>query len=59
MKKGSLHRKLHIPQDEGIPTNRLDQIIDANEGTHIRSRGYSVPVTKSLKKQAQFARSFR
>lgn len=59
MKKGSLHRMLHVPQDEPIATGILDRIHDQGVGSHVQSRGYSVPVTPKLKKKAQFARSFR
>lgn len=58
-KKGALHRQLHIPQDEPVPTGILDKIHDQGVGSHVQSRGHSVPVTPLLKKRAQFARSFR
>jgi len=56
---GALHKQLHIPRDEPIPTGILDRIHDQGVGSHVQSRGQSVPVTPLLKKRAGFARSFR
>lgn len=55
IKKGALHRQLHIPQDERIPTGTLRDIVQSPVGGHIDH----TPVTAKLKKRANFALNAR
>ena len=59
IRKGALHRQLHVPHGEPISTAKLKQIQNADIGDVVRSKGYDVPVTGKLKKRANFAMSFR
>jgi len=59
IKRGALHRQLHIPQDMPVPIGTLQRIVDHGVGSHITSNGVPVTVTPLLKKRAGFALSFR
>jgi hypothetical protein len=53
--KSALKKQLHIPEGETIPYNTLEDIKRKEPGTHIRSKGKQVKVTKRLKKSATLA----
>jgi hypothetical protein len=54
-KKGALHRQLGYSPDERIPTYVLNNIKEANIGTHIDGH----TVTPLMKKRANFALNVR
>ena len=51
----ALHRQLGYPCDQKLPEGLLDEIAEANLGTHVR--GY--PVTLKLKRRVVAARNAR
>jgi hypothetical protein len=54
-KKGALHRQLDIPQDERIPTYKLEKIVKTEIGKH----AYGKKVTVLLKRRANLALNAR
>lgn len=50
-KKGALHRELGYRQGEPLPHGLLNEIYDANIGTHVRGH----KVTRLLKRRVVFA----
>lgn len=52
---GALHRQLGYPKSEHIPTGLVNEIAEANVGTHVRGH----KVTMLLKRRAVAARNAR
>lgn len=50
-KKGALHRELGYPPHDPLPHGLLNEIYDANIGTHVRGH----KVTRKLKQRVVFA----
>jgi hypothetical protein len=53
--KSALKKQLHIPEGETINPATLEEIKRKEPGTHIRSKGKQVKVTRCLKKRATLA----
>ena len=59
MKKGALHRQLHIPADKKIPLKDLNKVAKTPIGRKVRIGRRSMTVTHLLKKRAVCARNLR
>jgi hypothetical protein len=57
--KSALKKQLHIPDGETISMTTLEEIKRKEPGTHIRSKGKQVKVTKCLKKRATLAMTLK
>ena len=59
MKKGALHRQLHISSKKKIPLKDLNKIAKTPIGNKVRIGRRSITVTHLLKKRAVCARNLR
>ena len=60
IKRGALHRELHVPEGEDIPGGRrkMNQICHGSIGEHVMVGDHEVTVSPIMKKRACWANNF-